>query len=1214
MDEQFLQAVEEVTKERQLAGAMQDGAQGMQQAQPPGVLKQAADGAMGFLDQAAQFIRSSNQPTESAQRNAELNGGVGPAAKDPVGKAIVTGPAMAAFQTRDFMAGLTGESTDPADRSQLRKTIEGISNEARAANPVAGIAGGISQFVTGLIGAGKLMAPLKATQTFAAGGKAAEIGLEIAKGATAGAVVMDPHEARLSNMIQEFPALENPVSEYLAANPDDSAAEGRLKNALEGAGVDLAFAGAFALGLKAIKFARRGNPEAAKKVVEEIAQPQVAEEMKAAAEKPRVKVQAPSQVVPAPVVEKPKVRVKAQSQASREGIQPTDQISEPAPATVDQSTPLPDSAPSAAKTLPTEAVSDEQMKAILDGTDWDLRAIDQAGSREEAISQGYKPAPEAGVPWQKLQTPEDVSTLIANAQKVLRPELDAVKGGAVLSDAKVERQVRAAARYFNEDPAAVVGEIAQAGDAAAGMVRNMEAGYLVSNRLFIDAFDPIRKVRWGNLEEFGGDSAKALAESRRRLSVAMETYAAAQSMKSAAGRSLRRMRSEFRVNPEQIKALTSLDDQKFMDIMQSTGGDPKKLKDLAKPTVMKRVMDELQFSQRNGLLWLYPTHVVNLTSNVFMQIARPLEKGLGSLVLSGGKAVRQQAAKEFYYTAAAITDGWKAGVEAFMKGDSKLAPHMTDWLDAPSASTAHQPLGVPNFKPFDSWENLWHNLHLSSLYRNVTGFPTRFLGAQDEFFKTVRYRSVVQSRAAVAGEQMGLKGQDLKEFVESRLYQAFDDEGRAVDPEALLEAQTSTFNQELLPGTLGAGIRNLRTYYPPIGFVLPFVKTPINVLRYSHKYTPGLNLIQGEYRAMLLGKVGTERQAQAIGQMALGSLFMASAGLLVANGRVTGGGPSDDQLRKQLIEQGWKPYSVVVTNADGSKTYVPYGRFDPVGLPMGIMADLHELYTMDPEHRDISNIATATGVALARNFSDRTFLLNMNQLVDALSDPENKMEKFVGNMGSSMIPMSSALRGYGNQDPYLREARGLLDRVLKDIPGYSKGLPPRRDVFGEPVARRIGVTTTMSEDPVEAEVNRIMLETNEGLSMPQPTHNGLDLRDVTLKSGQNAYDRYQELAAKPEAGVPSLKESLERLIRSKDYEDMPDGETGQPGSRLNAIQGIVQKYRQAGFKKLQEENPELRTQMLQHKYKAAAKFFDNQTGSSGLGDQLRKALGLTTAP
>ncbi|MDO6965785.1 hypothetical protein [Rhizobium alvei] len=236
----------------------------------------------------------------------------------------------------------------------------------------------------------------------------------------------------------------------------------------------------------------------------------------------------------------------------------------------------------------------------------------------------------------------------------------------------------------------------------------------------------------------------------------------------------------------------------------------------------------------------------------------------------------------------------------------------------------------------------------------------------------------------------------------------------------------------------------------------------------------------------------------------------------------------------------------------------------------------------------------------------------MNQLIDALSDPENKMEKFLGSTLGSMVPMSSAMRGYVNTGPYLREARSLLDRMLKDIPGYSQGLPPRRDIYGEPVARRIGVSTTMKEDPVEAEVNRIMLETSEGISMPQPTHNGVDLREITLKSGQNAYDRYQELAAKPEDKGPSLKESLEKLISTEDYQAMPDGETSQLGSRLNAIQGIIQKYRAVAFKRLQMENPEIGAAMLQHKYKAAAKYLDNK-GQTSAGDQLRKSLGLPSS-
>ncbi|MBC9132003.1 EndoU domain-containing protein [Frischella sp. Ac13] len=58
------------------------------------------------------------------------------------------------------------------------------------------------------------------------------------KGMIAGSVtdfvVFNPHEERLSNLIQQFPELANPVTEYLQAKPDDKAAEGRLKNSLEG--------------------------------------------------------------------------------------------------------------------------------------------------------------------------------------------------------------------------------------------------------------------------------------------------------------------------------------------------------------------------------------------------------------------------------------------------------------------------------------------------------------------------------------------------------------------------------------------------------------------------------------------------------------------------------------------------------------------------------------------------------------------------------------------------------------------------------------------------------------------------------------------------------------------------------------------------------------------------------------------------------------------
>ena len=85
-------------------------------------------------------------------------------------------------------------------------------------------------------------------------------------GGAADVAMFDPHEVRLSNLVNTYPALKTPVSEYLASNLDDTAAEGRLKNLAEGqllgAGADLAIEG-LSRALKVMRNARgqksRGN-------------------------------------------------------------------------------------------------------------------------------------------------------------------------------------------------------------------------------------------------------------------------------------------------------------------------------------------------------------------------------------------------------------------------------------------------------------------------------------------------------------------------------------------------------------------------------------------------------------------------------------------------------------------------------------------------------------------------------------------------------------------------------------------------------------------------------------------------------------------------------------------------------------------------------------------------------------------------------------------
>ncbi len=123
----------------------------------------------------------------------------------------------------------------------------------------------IARFVGGFIGAGKF---LKMAGWAKKGKKAWDITRAAVQGGLADYFSFDAHEQRLSNLVQENPALRNPVTEYLQAKPEDSEAEGRFKNVVEGLGLGVITDGLFTA-LKRLKHLRRlratqGDAEAAK--------------------------------------------------------------------------------------------------------------------------------------------------------------------------------------------------------------------------------------------------------------------------------------------------------------------------------------------------------------------------------------------------------------------------------------------------------------------------------------------------------------------------------------------------------------------------------------------------------------------------------------------------------------------------------------------------------------------------------------------------------------------------------------------------------------------------------------------------------------------------------------------------------------------------------------------------------------------------------------
>ena len=77
-----------------------------------------------------------------------------------------------------------------------------------------------------------------------------------AASATTDFIAFDGQEERLSNLIRQHTDLRDPVTEFLAADPDDNELEGRAKNVLEGVLLELgvgALVAPFVAGLRAIK-------------------------------------------------------------------------------------------------------------------------------------------------------------------------------------------------------------------------------------------------------------------------------------------------------------------------------------------------------------------------------------------------------------------------------------------------------------------------------------------------------------------------------------------------------------------------------------------------------------------------------------------------------------------------------------------------------------------------------------------------------------------------------------------------------------------------------------------------------------------------------------------------------------------------------------------------------------------------------------------------
>ncbi len=1168
---------------------------------PPGAATAPPSGGTGMTPDQFRDLMGEGASAEPTPETIGPHGLDAPAdtaarydASGQIGGAIVTGAAKSIYQTSDFLFGKPEE----ANKTETRRSVEALDKSLGESSIANSFVSGLSQFAVGMLGAGKVVSAAKLLPVAGAaitGAEATRRGamlLSTGKAAAVGAVAFDPNGPRLSDLVLlKGPSwLQTPVTAYLAhtGNEDDTPALGRMKNALESIGVDAAMAGVFALSVKgyAKVQAYRASNATAEEVhaaTEELAQAVAHKDAKLAASKgdtetlaalrethPEATAQAEASLLPARP-EAAGTEVTTRADGTAEVTLPELRTETPAAETTGMAT----------RPAPLLEVSDEQVSRLIQHGEADTAALMGPGGWEGALERGYTFGDGGRIPWQKFALEAEHAPGTSPLDQVIRRvsdefagEIAAGKVGdgptGVRSDAMQDRMIAQRVALYGDDPAELMGALQLAGRNADGMVADVAAADLITLRAATDAANLADRIKLGTLEEYGGDLSAAMTALRGHYQVAATARAQGAAIVANAARTLRRQRADFAYSLEDVAAMGRLSDAKMLNLIEAAGRDPRVADRLLRRGFWSRLQDDASYLYVNNLLWGLRTHFVNFTTNSYMLAGRPLERMIGG-ALQGDRALVAENARQYAYFATSLHESWRDAVRTWTTGESILAPHTAE-LNAATAGRSTNWV-AEGFKPADAVPSILSNAYTG--FMKAAGLPTRALGAVDELVKQVVYRSKVQAAAHADGIVQGLEGPALTEHVRRTLDKAFDDAGRAVDLKALEEANVATFQQDLLPGTVGSWVQGGTNTIGALRFVVPFVKTPTNVLRMGWKLTPGLNLLQGEYRRMLRGEMGAEKQAQAVGQFAMGSLFMGTAAVLTHAGHVTGGGPMNSELRKNLMATGWQPYSFVIPGEDGAPTYVNFGRYDPIAMPFGIIADVVDILERDQDGDGPGEKAVAAlgGVflSLVKQLGQKTYLSSLNDTLSAITSPEKGgLSKMAGGMASNFVPFASGLR-FVNPDPNMRETRSIVDKIMATVPGLSETLPAKRDLFGDPMTVHKGLWVHGKDGLVDAEVRRMVDEAEVGpFGAPSSTFRGVDLRDVTTKDGRNAFEVYQELAGHPPRS-PSLKEMVGRLIATGAYQRAPDRDPevdNQKGTKQAMLTGTVHKYRDAAGKRL----------------------------------------------
>lgn len=1010
---------------------------------------------------------------------------------------------------------------------------------------------GAAQFATGFI---PIAGQLGKVGWLAKAGKTGKAAKALAAGAAADFTMFDAQEERLSNLIQSVPALENPLTAYLAADGEDGELEGRLKNVIEGAGLGLA-ADTLLAGFRAIKGSRQAraggaSPEATAEAafskagnLQDKLQPQL-----------RQNVADPEYL----------------SKLYKEGRV---EIRENVKAHADEHAELNTSL----------IVGSDELHLALKTNVEVLKAkgfARKTRTRDETLEAA------ARVKANMTGLPEDA------VLSQLRGGTEKLEEGSLLAVAAidyVEPFYNQASELINKavksgsdaDALAAKGAIDRFTDlhkiiAGQGTV----TGRALKSRAYIrdaelQSLDRVQTL----IGEAGGSDF--LSKELRRLSEVGDPYKLAKLTKvqETQGHKLFRAHNEYWINSilsgprtAAVNLLSSSLNTFYRPLEGAVGslfeGDVQSAQTFARHAayIFSSIGDAFRMGVRS---FMKDDNILDQTSRVSDVIPHgPDHRKLSSQYLGvddqsvQGKLLdvfgtivntpsrflmaSDEVIKNINYRAHAKTRFYEAGQKQGLKG-LELAGFVNQRMDEVVTASGRQ-------------------FSEASILREAAEKADEegILGTQRAKFMLDYTDQHYNAKASKFEELLGVaeKAQDLSRDV--------------------------TFTTPLTGG-FGRKLQEISIKFPAFQLVMPFVRTPVNLLNFAgQRALPTKHLkFLGIHKRFTSELTSTDPliRAQARGRQVMGAGILFSASALVTNNIITGGGPSDPEERKLLEQTGWQPYSIKLGD-----TYVSYQRFDPFAMLFGTVADMHDVYNRSEEHMSAPSSAMTEAVftALSENIFNKSYLTGVQRVLQVLEDP-SRGGYLINSQAASYVPniLNQASNSITGED-YMREANGLLETIKKRLPGAAQTLEPVRNILGEKVdARRYALGSAAravdwvspvmmsreKQDPVFTELARL----NHAFSKPSNLRkSGVDMLDFRDANNRSAYDYWLARRGETKLNGRTLRQQLHKLIKSKYYNKLADsyGEEVRGSPRISAINRQISLYNKAALRDTYKAYPE----------------------------------------